>query len=139
MGENHVNITDIGFQKAGEWTKGGTVSGIVHRLTALKHDRVIYAFVVNGDMISPAYIGICASSTTSLNGRMGRYRSLQGAGTNERVAGLILACLEREETVEIHALKPAEEYTYQGVGVDLVRGLEIPLIECFDPRWNKQK
>jgi hypothetical protein len=69
---------------------------------------------------------------------MGRYKSMQGAGTNERIATKIKECLEKGEAVKIFALKPELSCDYKGLSVDLVKGLENPLIERLQPEWNKR-
>ncbi len=85
------------------------------------------------------YIGVCQNSTTTLKDRMGRYKSLQGAGTNERIAGKIKDCLKDGKTVKISALKPKSTLLYKGLNIDLIKGLENTLIEKLKPEWNIQK
>jgi len=70
---------------------------------------------------------------------MSRYQSLQGAGTNKRIAYQIKDCLKQGKAVEIFMLKPEPTLQYKGLNVDLVKGLENPLIERLKPEWNIQK
>jgi hypothetical protein len=69
---------------------------------------------------------------------MSRYKDLQGAGTNKRIANKIKGCLERGKSVKIFVLKPESTLQYKGLNVDLVKGLENPLIEKLKPEWNIQ-
>ncbi len=128
------DLTVIGFAAVGHWTLSSkTNSGITFKLESHGSERVVYAFVV-GD--TPKYIGICDRKTTTLKARMGRYRARQGNGANERVARRILECLQRGDSVEILALRPSGQAYYGNLALDLVRGLENPLIERFNPEWN---
>lgn len=108
-------------------------SGIRSTLQRYHDDRVIYAFVVEGRRV---YIGVCEKDTTTLRARMGRYQSMAGASTNKSNAHRIRRCLEGGRTVEIHAAKPAANARYADICIDLVKGLENPLIEKFKPEWN---
>lgn len=128
------SLSEYGFEEAGEWHIYGNVkSGINFRLRKFENERVIYAFVVDGEV---KYIGICLGDFTTLTERLGRYKSMIGGSTNERVASLIRECLEQSKNVRIYALKPELECKYGDLDVDLVRGLESPLVNRFDPEWN---
>ena len=133
-----MDLRNYGFVKVGRWKLNENIkSGIDFELMDFKEERVIYAFVVDGET---KYIGICESSKTTLEGRMKKFRNLQGGGTNERIANEIKKCLENGKTVEIFALKKLELVVqYKGLEVDLIRGLEYPLIEKLDPEWNIMK
>ena len=61
-----------------------------------------------------------------------------GAGTNKRNALQIRACLEAGSTVLIFAIKPEQEISFNGLKVDLVKGLENPLIAILAPEWNRR-
>ena len=135
MPESVPGLARYGFILAGAWVPSTrTKSGITFQLDDMRDERVVYAFVVAGSVL---YVGVCEKDYTSLADRMGRYRSRQGSGTNRRVAGLIRECLDRSETVAIYALKPTANYTYDDLCIDLVKGLENPLISRFQPRWNR--
>ncbi len=86
-----------------------------------------------------AYIGICDSSGTTLADRMSRYQNMVGAGTNERVVGLIRKEISEGRTVLIFALKPAQGPDHLSLAVDYIKGLEFPLIARFNPSWNKRR
>ena len=123
-----------GFIRVGEWMiKRGVKSGITFHLDSLMDDRVIYSFVVNK---KAKYIGICESINTHLIDRMARYKHMQGAGTNERIAELIRTALQDNKLVEIYALKPPSSDHYKGLNVDLVKGLENSLIAKIKKGWN---
>ena len=90
----------------------------------------------------PKYIGICEKNTTTLKDRMGRYKNLQGGsanreGTNQTIARLIKQGLTEGQVVHILAMRPTAVYRFVDLEVDLVKGLENPLIGRFDPEWNK--
>ena len=70
---------------------------------------------------------------------MSRYQGLQGAGTNERITKKIKDCLKRGKAIKIFVLKPESTLQYKGLNVDLVKGLENPLIGRLKPEWNIQK
>ena len=139
------DLSAYGFLPAGEWILSATVrSGITYKLTAFASDRVVYSFVIDG---APKYIGICEKDTTCLKDRMGRYKNRQGrkrkrAGgenTNEHVSRRIKDALTAGEKVQIVALKPAAKLTFaEELTIDLIKGLENPLIARFRPEWNRQ-
>ena len=129
-------LIEYGFLEAGEWLlSDGPRSGIDFRLSALKHERVIFAFVVNGQA---KYLGICQGSEVTLRERMDRFKNLVGAGTNERVAVEIRGLLEAGRRVKILAFRPPA-MRYKGLDIDLVSGLKSPLIEAVDPAWNRRR
>ena len=130
-------LEDYGFVPVGEWRLTDTVkSGITFRLDRYHNERVIYAFAVDG---IPKYVGVCEKSNTTLSHRMGRYRGMVGAGTNQRIAEAIRRSLEGRGTVKIWALSPESRLKYRGLDVDLVKGLENPLLHQLDPDWNIHK
>lgn len=139
-----MKLNNYGFVEVGEWKLAERLkSGIRFSLNKFEDERVIYAFVVNDET---KYIGICEKSTTTLKDRMGRYKSLEGGSkgsgrksTNERIAIEIKDCLNHGKAVKIFALKQGSLIQYKGLNVDLVKGLENPLIEELKPEWNKQK
>jgi len=132
-----MELRNYGFVEVGEWRlKESLKSGITFNLNKLGDERVIYAFAVDD---KTRYIGVCENSSTTLKDRMGRYRSLQGAGTNKRIAIKIRDHLKCKKVVKIFALKPESIYQYKSLNVDLVKGLENPLIKELRPEWNIQK
>jgi len=129
-----MDIIDYGFRRVGEWRLRSDVnSGVGFVVGDLAEHRVLYAFVVAGDV---KYIGTCEKRGTTLRDRLQRYQNRAGAGTNARIAELIRQCLERDETVEVMALKPHPSPMYKGLEVDLVKGLETPLLTRLSPEWN---
>lgn len=124
----------IGFVQVGDWRLDSSLkSGIRFRLQEMHEKRVIYAFVV-GQRVK--YIGVCDNTTTTLQDRMSRYQSMTGAGTNRRIAGYIHKLLDSGEAVSIYAWQPSAALEHKGLIVDLVKGLENPLIAGFKPEWN---
>jgi len=132
-----MDLEDFGFDEVGQWRLRASVkSGVTFRLDRYQNDRVIYAFVVDGN---PKYVGICDKSTTTLKDRMSRYRGRVGGSTNKRIADAIRGALQRGATVKILALRPHDSIQYRGLHIDLVKGLENPLLEAVDPDWNVHK
>jgi hypothetical protein len=129
-----ARLTELGFTEVGSWSAdSGLKSGIRFSLTLLVNTRSIYAFVVGQDV---KYVGICDSMTTTLEDRMMRYQSMAGAGTNKRIAEKIRKALDESKQVAIYAWNPNEQIAYKGLNVDLVKGLENPLIAELKPQWN---
>jgi hypothetical protein len=95
--------------------------------------RVVYAFVVGQEV---KYIGVCDNTRTTLEDRMKRYQSMAGAGNNKRIARLIQGELTEGRQVLIYAWVPHDEFQCRGLTVDLVKGLENPLIAELKPDWN---
>lgn len=131
-----TTLDHYGFLEAGRWMlKEGLKSGITFELYGFEKARVVYAFVVD---VEVKYVGVCSNSKTTLKDRMGRYKSWQGGGANERIAKRIRKRLAQDEIVKIFALKPESSCQYRGLIVDLVKGLENPLICELQPEWNIQ-
>jgi hypothetical protein len=138
-----MELEKYGFVEAGRWClSDDAASGIAFELTKLGDKRVIYAFVVGGE---PKYVGICEKDTTTLKDRLKRYKYRRGRkrktpggeNTNQHKARLIKQHLEAGEPVLVFALAPEPECDFFGLKVDLVKGLENPLIEKFEPEWNR--
>jgi len=122
-------LESYGFMEAGEWHLSESHrSKIEARLSRLADERVVYAFVVNNEV---KYVGICDSPNTLLKDRMSSHRF------NKNMPDLIRAALKQNRAVKIFALKP-EGVEYRGLKVDMVRGLEYPVIGRLEmPEWNK--
>jgi len=121
-----MTLEQYGFIEVGEWHLSN--SEIKPTLDKLANERVVYAFVVDDEV---KYVGICDSPKTTLKKRMGSQRY------NKCMPNLIKKEKEAEKVVKIFALKP-EESEYKGLRVDLVRGLEYPLIsQLNNPEWNE--
>lgn len=128
------NLYEFGFQEVGQWSLDGILkSGVRFTLTTYSNDRVIYVFLVDDDV---KYIGVCEKTVTTLSKRMARYQSMAGSGTNKRVAGFIREALSNGIRVKILALKSDKVMRINNLEVDLVKGLENPLIQAFKPEWN---
>lgn len=133
------DLTNFGFKKVGEWKKDEKYgSGVNMELEQLNDQRVIYSFVVDSAI---KYIGICDGDERTLEKRMIRYRSRAPdqktkPGTSLKIILEIKDCLKKGKNVEIYAFKPPNDIHCIGLEVDLVRGLEYPLIKKFSPQWN---
>jgi len=129
-------LEQIGFVQVGEWRIDRNLKSQVRfHLTAFQDTRAIYAYLVGGSL---KYIGVCHTTNTTLGKRLARYQNMTGGGTNERIAGLIRAALLGGETVAIYGWAPPKKMTYNGLPIDLVNGLENPLIALLRPEWNRQ-
>jgi len=130
-------LAELGFRGVGECILDeGLKSGVRFRIGKLQDERVIYAYTVDSEV---KYIGICDSTTTTLKDRMGRYQGMIGAGTNKRIAEAIKECLLEGQVVKILALKPDTELEFRGLKIDLVKGLENPVLNKVRPAWNIQR
>ncbi|WP_286293100.1 hypothetical protein [Methylomarinovum tepidoasis] len=131
-----AELEAFGFTEAGYCALDASLKSQVRfRLERLADVRAIYAFVVNDSI---RYIGICESEKTTLKDRMGRYQGLVGAGTNERIVGLIKNCLQAGQAVRIFAWIPKVRLRLDGMDVDQIKGFENPLIQRFEPEWNNK-
>jgi len=131
---NSNDLRNLGFRPVGNCSLDSNLkSGVRFNLTSYADKRALYSYVV-GDVVK--YIGVCSNSETTLRARMARYQGLMGAGTNRRVALSIREALSTGSSVEIFAWLPGEEIKVGNLTVDLVKGLENPLIEAFRPEWN---
>ena len=125
-GENMI-LESYGFVEAGNWHLAERRKGKIEaRLSRFTDKRAVYAFVVDNGV---KYIGICDNPETTLKKRMGSQRF------NKDMPKRIEKVLNADGVVKIFALVP-EEFEYKGLKVDLVRGLEYPLIEQLNPKWN---
>lgn len=118
-------LESYGFVEVGEWYLSN--SDLKLRLDKLADKRVVYAFVVNDEV---RYVGICDYPKTTLKDRMESQRY------NKNMPCLIKAALKQNKAVRIFALAPKES-GYKDLKVDLVRGLEYPLINRLKPEWNE--
>ncbi len=129
-----MRFLEYGFIKVGEWKLDGNLkSGIRCILYELQDERVIYAYTINEEI---KYVGVCDTTSTALKSRMNRYQSMIGGSTNERVAKLIQKALMEGKEVKIYAWKPESDIQFRGLKIDLVKGLENPLIQQAKPEWN---
>jgi hypothetical protein len=129
-------LKEYGFVKVGSWNLDSRIkSGVNYQLKSMRKKRVIYSFVVDSN---PQYLGCCEAANTTLDNRMGRYRSMQGTGTNKRVLKKIKKSLQNNEEVHIYAWNPPLQLKYKKLKWDFVMGLEGALIKRFKPAWNKR-
>ncbi len=142
---NVADLIELGFVEAGMCTRDPVLkSGVRFTLHRHQGDRVIYAFAVDDEV---KYIGVCDNTKTCFADRMSRYQGIMGAGTNERVVGYIKAALGLGKAgssgsppkVRIFAWHPQEQLLVGKLPVDLVMGLEKPLIDLVKPAWNRQR
>jgi hypothetical protein len=129
-----VDLLTLGFREVGECNLDKSLrSGVRFHVNRLRNERVIYACTVDGVV---KYIGVCDSTKTTLKDRMSRYQGMTGAGTNRRITELIRECLTEGQEVKILAWEPETLLEFKGLQMDLVKGLENPLIQEIGPEWN---
>ena len=122
-----MTLQQYGFIEVGKWHLNGEIKPKAN-LDKLADVRVVYTFVVEGEV---KYVGICDSCKTTLKKRMG------SQCFNKSMPNLIKTALEADKVVKIFALV-TEEFEYKGLKVDLMRGLEYPLIKRMNPNWNDE-
>jgi hypothetical protein len=128
-----VDFSELGFREIGECKLDEELeSGVRFRVNEMYDERVVYAFTIDGEV---KYIGICEKTKTTLKERMMRYQGRVGS-TNKRIAESIKDCLMDGKKVRILALKPDTGIEFKGLRIDLVKGLENPLIQEAVPEWN---
>jgi hypothetical protein len=129
-----VELQALGFFEAGTcMLDQGLMSGVRFHVAVSKDARVIYAFAVDDQV---KYIGVCDNSGTCLGHRMSRYQGMMGASTNERIAVEIHNALSEGASVRIFAWRPEQQLKVGELSIDLIKGLENPLIALAKPEWN---
>ena len=127
-------LEEYGFKKVGKWELNSLIkSKTKFFLINYEKERVIYAFVIKDEV---KYIGICQNINTTLKDRMSRYQGKAGGTTNKENIEKIRNELENGNEVFIYALIP-DNLVVKDLMVDMIKGLETPLIKYFKPKWNK--
>lgn len=125
-------LTAAGFRKAGHWIATDAANRQGMDVDApCPRDAGVYAFVVAGTV---RYVG---SAQRGLHSRFRRYATTSTMRTSARVRDEILACLAQGQAVEIYTLIPPS-FTWNGLPVDLVAGIEEGLIREMRPAWNRR-
>ena len=123
-------LISLGFVDVGHWEPVG--DRIEFRFVSSSKDiAVLYAFCIENQVM---YIG---KTTRSLMQRMQNFQT-PGVSqtTNVRNNSLISSAIKGGQTVKILALEDTGEFTYRGIPVSLVDGLEANLIKQISPPWN---
>lgn len=95
----------IGFVEAGACVLDSALkSGVRFALSTHKKDRVLYAFVVQHEVM---YIGSCDNARTCFASRVARYQGIMGAGTNKRVVGFLREVLSKGHLVRSGTSSPS--------------------------------
>lgn len=127
---NLRRLRSLGFKRAGQWVlRNGR---LYYDGSRFDDKRVVYAFVFGGEVV---YIGICDSRRRTFRDRMKLYET-HSARVHDSARKRIKAALDARKKVEVYATYPSRRVHYQGIEVDLVRGLEYPLIDAFPGVWN---
>lgn len=133
-----AKLAAYGFQEAGRWFLNTKVkSGLGFELNLYTAQKVIYAFEVQGEV---KYIGTCREQDFKTRLKDYQYQGAQekGGSTNKFVATKIKEHLQAGQTVSILALMPNNDLKFHDLHIDLIAGLEKPLINLCDPDWNKE-
>jgi len=142
MRDGLSKLKQYGFGKVGKWELQKNRSGreeIKPKLDSsskLLGERVIYAYVMGRQV---KYIGICQGKNTTLKARLGSHRWRERRDVTSVKS--LRDGLKKGQRITIYAWKPREERIYRWLSVDLIKGLESPLIHRFRTRengWNKQ-
>ena len=126
-------LIQIGFDKAGEWKKNASGTGIECCLHAYEGDHnVLYCFVCEQSVL---YVGKTAQA---LKRRMYGYQNpAPTQSTNINGNKEISALLDAGKQVEIYAL-PDNGLLHFGVfHINLAAGLEDSIIQKLTPKWNQ--
>ncbi len=127
-------LLEFGFKQVGNCRLDTSLtSGVRFVINDFSNERVIYAYITENQV---KYIGICDNTKTTLKTRMNSYQAMQGSGTNERITKLIKGYLKEGKAVNILAWKPETDFILKGMKIDLIKGLENPLIQELKPKWN---
>lgn len=136
-------LIHYGFKKVGAWElrknrKGKEeIKPIFNGSNSdLVSSRVIYAYVMGRAV---KYIGICQGKNTTLKKRLNRHHWK----TNMKLKSVrsLRNGLKEERQIMIYAWMPKQDRIYKWLSIDLVKGLESPLIYRFKTiknGWNKQ-
>ena len=130
-GESGVKfLKDFGFVNAGRWKLG--LNGLDFELTGIGSSRgVLYAFI-SGERV--LYIGM---TSRSLHERINNYRHPEASQrTNLKNKARIEKHLRSGVEVNILVFVPKDKINYKSADLNMVSGLEGPLISMLRPPWN---
>lgn len=139
MSYNLQALTDIQFQKIGEWKLNEsilTIEYVREDNVFLKIPNVIYAFVVKSEDDS-TIIGYIGKTSKSIKNRFQGYLN-PGVNqkTNIRVSNKIKEAIESKHKVFIYSLFDIEPLQWGGFSINLPAGLEDALVNKIRPIWN---
>ncbi|MCD6391516.1 MAG: hypothetical protein J7L92_05970 [Dehalococcoidia bacterium] len=131
-----AKLASCGFQEAGRWFISTNVkSGLGFQLKLYPAEKVVYAFEVQDEV---KYIGIRREQDFKTRLKAYQYQGAQekGGSTNKYVATKIKEHLQAGQAVNILALMPSNDLKFHDLHIDLIAGLEKPLISLCDPDWR---
>lgn len=138
-------LLKIGFKYIGNWelNNENKLKLIIKANDELLNTRGLYAYLLEDkDAIiknTVKYIGIPESPLKPVKERLHRYETEKRDGkTSKRVADNIRNTLLKGQNVSVYVLIPNDITTYNDINIDLVRGLEYPLINLFCCEWNRR-
>ena len=136
-----AKLSDYGFEKVGKWQmQKKDIWPVFYSTADTKRltKRVIYAYTADSKV---RYIGICLGKKTTLEARLKRHSWLH----NRKLLSTngIYRSLKRGGNVYIYAWRPEEKRHYRRLSIDLISGLEKPLMLRFKTLkeyggWNSQ-
>jgi len=136
MGDVLSKLTDMGFREAGHWELSGNF--LSYRLSEEYNDkRGLYLFVVDNE---PLYLGACRSPRTTISNRLNSYAkaSRRYETTESFINSKLRNELKNGNHVTIYVLVPQKSFTYNGIELDPVVGLERPVRDKLNPIWNSE-
>jgi hypothetical protein len=123
------NINDLiqfGFKKCGCWIIDDGKPDF--KLSDKSIENVIYAFATE------EYVGYVGKTRDKLSAR------LRGGYKKNKKIDIYKNIKEAKKSLEVIILyyspTPSSCYKYKNIEINLVEGLEIPLIKKFKPRWT---
>lgn len=142
MRDSVDKLRHYGFHKVGKWKLQKNRRGEeeikpdLDKGSTLVRERVIYAYTMGRKV---KYIGICQGKKTTLRKRLNRHNWR----TNMKIKSVksLHDGLKDGRRIMIYAWKPSEGRRYKWLNVDLIKGLESPLIRRFrtiEMGWNRQ-
>jgi hypothetical protein len=121
-------LLECGFRDCGRWE---VLDGSLKNTAELPDEYGVYAIASDGKVV---YIGV----SKSLKRRMGEYRvGPAGQSTSKRVNDMIRLAIDSGLEVTLLIATPGKAY-WMNLPVELSPGLEVALIEKFQPEWNKK-
>lgn len=138
MGDSQGELKEYGFRKVGAWTLQNGQLKPEYEDDQLVDERVIYAYVADRKV---KYIGICQADETTLRKRLSKHKWNKKTKKLKSVKYLRDA-LKEKQRVAIYAWYPAKKRIYEKLQIDLIKGLESPLICRFKTvknGWNRHE
>lgn len=125
-------LIDIGFEEVGYWyLKDNKIS---YDIVSSGKTNILYAYIIDSEVM---YVG---KSSRTLKARLENYKNPESSQkTNMRVNSLIKESLISGKQVTIYEYSKDSDLWIGVFKVDISAGLEGPIIQIINPKWNIQK